>query len=155
MEDIDAETDGDDALEEDTENASSIGDDGDDSNNEEEDVALRKKIEEALLVNGIEAATGETDDEEELMDDDQMMAIDQELAAAFRSRANEKKTGKGQYLYPLYKTDVNVPLRYRCAARSDAFQKSCAGPSRHLREESTYESSSPSSDFSSHGPNNR
>ncbi|KAG6919948.1 hypothetical protein DXG01_013297 [Tephrocybe rancida] len=72
------------------------GEEGDeDSNDEEEDVELRRKIEEALRVNGIEAATGESDEEEELMDDDQMMAIDEQLAAVFRSRANEKKTGKG------------------------------------------------------------
>ncbi|KAG6841689.1 hypothetical protein C0991_008327 [Blastosporella zonata] len=69
--------------------------DDEDSNDEEEDVELRRKIEEALRVNGIEAATGETDEEEDLMDDDQMMAIDEQLAAVFRSRANEKKTGKG------------------------------------------------------------
>ncbi|KAG6831186.1 hypothetical protein H0H92_012326 [Tricholoma furcatifolium] len=73
---------------------SEAGEDDEDSNDEEEDVELRRKIEEALRVNGIEAATGESD-EEELMDDDQMMAIDEQLAAVFRSRTNEKKAGKG------------------------------------------------------------
>ncbi|KAG6845192.1 hypothetical protein H0H87_012749 [Tephrocybe sp. NHM501043] len=69
--------------------------DDEDSNDEEEDVELRRKIEEALRVNGIAAATGETDEEEDLMDDDQMMAIDEQLAAVFRSRASERKTSKG------------------------------------------------------------
>ncbi|KAG6821076.1 hypothetical protein H0H93_007235 [Arthromyces matolae] len=70
-----------------------IGEASDDSNDEEEDVELRKKIEEALRVNGVEAATGDSD-EEELMDDEQMMAIDEQLAAVFRMRTNEKKPGK-------------------------------------------------------------
>lgn len=82
---------GDDESDDESDDAAS----GVDSDDEEEDVELRRKIEEALRVNGIEAATGETDEEEELMDDDQMMAIDEQLAAVFRSRANEKKTGKG------------------------------------------------------------
>ena len=71
-------------------------DSGEDSNDEEEDVELRRKIEEALRVNGVEAATGDSDEEEELMDDDQMMAIDEQLAAVFKTRTNEKKSGKGE-----------------------------------------------------------
>ncbi|GJE98126.1 DNA polymerase phi-domain-containing protein [Phanerochaete sordida] len=61
------------------------------------DPELRRKIEEALSVNGIQGATGESDDEseEELMDDDQMMAIDEQLAAVFRARADERKLTKG------------------------------------------------------------
>lgn len=75
-------------------------DDGEDINDEAPDMELRKKIEEALRVSGVEAATGETDDsdedeEEDLMDDEQMLAIDEQLAEVFRSRANEKKGGKG------------------------------------------------------------
>ncbi|KAF9533445.1 DNA polymerase phi-domain-containing protein [Crepidotus variabilis] len=62
---------------------------------EEADLELRNKIEEALRINGVEPATGETDSEEEvLMDDDQMMAIDEQLAQVFRSRANEKRSGQ-------------------------------------------------------------
>jgi DNA polymerase phi len=73
------------------------GDSDDDINDEEADLELRKKIEEALRVNGIEPATGDTDsEEEELMDDDQMMAIDEQLAQVFRSRANEKKSGRSE-----------------------------------------------------------
>ncbi|KAF8162945.1 DNA polymerase phi-domain-containing protein [Crassisporium funariophilum] len=77
-------------------NASQDEDSGDDSNDEEADLELRNKIEEALRVNGIEPASGETDSEEdeELMNDDQMMAIDEQLAQVFRSRTNEKKSGK-------------------------------------------------------------
>jgi DNA polymerase phi len=72
---------------------------GEDSNDEEVDIELRNKIEEALRVNGIEAATGDSDEEEEeLMDDEQMMAIDEQLAEVFRSRVNEKKSGKGKSL---------------------------------------------------------
>lgn len=71
------------------------------SGDENADLELRKKIEEALRVNGIEPATDGTDEDsdEELMDDDQMMAIDEQLADVFRSRANEKKSGKGQTLF--------------------------------------------------------
>ncbi|KAI0637371.1 DNA polymerase phi-domain-containing protein [Trametes polyzona] len=74
--------------------SSSEGDDDDDEGEEDEeaDLELRRKIEEALRVNGISAATGDSDDEseEDLMDDDQMLAIDEQLAAAFRARASEK-----------------------------------------------------------------
>lgn len=64
---------------------------------EDADPELRRKIEEALRVNGIQAATGESDEEseEELMDDDQMMAIDEQLAAVFKARADERRLGKG------------------------------------------------------------
>ncbi|KAH9929645.1 DNA polymerase phi-domain-containing protein [Amylocystis lapponica] len=68
-------------------------DDDDEDDEEAEDPELRRKIEEALHVNGIDAATGDSDNEseEELMDDEQMMAIDEQLAAVFRARADEKK----------------------------------------------------------------
>ncbi|KAI0654742.1 DNA polymerase phi-domain-containing protein [Cubamyces menziesii] len=82
---------------EDDESSSSSSDDDQDEDEDEEvdeeaDLELRRKIEEALRVNGISAATGESDDEseEELMDDDQMLAIDEQLAAAFKARASEK-----------------------------------------------------------------
>ena len=68
------------------------------------DPELRRKIEEALRVNGIQPATGDSDSEseEELMDDEQMMAIDEQLAAVFRARADERKLGRGahRFLYP-------------------------------------------------------
>ncbi|OCH90301.1 hypothetical protein OBBRIDRAFT_887807 [Obba rivulosa] len=80
---------------EDNEESSSESDEEEEEADEEEDLELRRKIEEALRVNGVEAATGDSDEEsEELMDDDQMIALDEQLAAAFRSRANEKKLGK-------------------------------------------------------------
>ncbi|KAI0648248.1 DNA polymerase phi-domain-containing protein [Trametes meyenii] len=71
-------------------------DDEGDEGDEEADLELRRKIEEALRVNGISAATGDSDEEseEELMDDDQMLAIDEQLAAAFRARAGEKGNQK-------------------------------------------------------------
>lgn len=91
-EEVDEESDSDEDSEHDDENSS-------EDDNEEEDPELRRKIEEALRVNGIEPATGETDsEEEELMDDDQMMAIDEQLAQVFRTRANERKSGKSMCL---------------------------------------------------------
>ncbi|KAF9815443.1 hypothetical protein IEO21_04614 [Rhodonia placenta] len=71
-------------------------DEDDEEVDEEEDAELRRKIEEALRVNGVEATDGNSEDEsdEDLMDDDQMLAIDEQLAAVFRARANERKTGK-------------------------------------------------------------
>lgn len=73
-------------------------DEDEDEEDEEVDLELRRKIEEALRVNGISAATGESDDEseEDLMDDDQMLAIDEQLSAAFKARAAEKRHGKGK-----------------------------------------------------------
>ena len=44
----------------------------------------------------------EDDDEDALsessMDDEQMMAIDEKLAAVFKTRAEERKKGKGSYI---------------------------------------------------------
>ncbi|KAJ3512520.1 hypothetical protein NLJ89_g3472 [Agrocybe chaxingu] len=97
MEDLDEDgddDDDDDSSDSDEESEAGDGDDsGNDSNEDEADLELRSRIEEALRVNGIEPSTGETDSEEELMDDDQMMAVDEQLAQVFRSRASEK-TGK-------------------------------------------------------------
>ena len=85
-----------DAKEEDSGSESEGGED-EDGEDEEADLELRGRIEEALRVNGIEPADGSGDDDsgEELMDDDQMMAIDEQLTEIFRSRASEKKGGKG------------------------------------------------------------
>ncbi|KAF5386843.1 hypothetical protein D9615_001886 [Tricholomella constricta] len=96
MDDAEEDDEEDDAdSEEENEESDAGSEEDEDSNDEEEDVELRNKIEEALRVNGIEAATGDSDEEEEYMDDDQMMAIDEQLVAVFKNRANEKKTGKG------------------------------------------------------------
>jgi len=79
--------------------SNSDSEDEGDEDEEEPDLELRSKIEEALRASGIEPADtseGEDDsEEEEIMDDDQMMAIDDQLAEIFRSRAGEKKGGKG------------------------------------------------------------
>jgi len=92
MEDEDA---GDSDLDPDSESA----DEDEDEEDGEPDLELRSKIEEALRMSGIEPADdseGEDDsEEEEVMDDDQMMAIDDKLAEIFRSRASERKGGKG------------------------------------------------------------
>lgn len=70
-------------------------DDDDEDLDEAADPELRRKIEEALRVNGVQAASDDESDED-LMDDDQMMAIDEQLAAVFRARADERKLGKGK-----------------------------------------------------------
>ncbi|KXN82577.1 DNA polymerase V [Leucoagaricus sp. SymC.cos] len=69
--------------------------DDDEDVDDVEALELRNKIEQALRVNGIELATENSDsEEEELMDDEQMMVIDEQLVEVFRSRTNEKKSGK-------------------------------------------------------------
>ena len=86
-EDSDSESDDDEGEDEDEEGES-----------EEPDLELRSKIEEALRASGIEPADdseGGDSEEDEVMDDDQMMAIDDQLAEIFRSRAGEKKGGNG------------------------------------------------------------
>ena len=52
-------------------------------------------------MNGISAATGDSDDEseEDRMDDKQMLAVDEQLAAAFKGRAAEKGHGKGKSFF--------------------------------------------------------
>lgn len=97
----------------------SAGDDEEEEDDEmgaEEAQELRNKIEAALRVNGIEPATGETDDEEDLMDDDQMMAIDEQLAAVFKSRAAEKSTGKGEIFINgrSFSNETNIKSRCQC-----------------------------------------
>lgn len=120
---------GDEGEDEDVEDESeaSGAESGDDSNDEEVDIELRNKIEEALRVNGIEAATGDSDEEEEeLMDDEQMMAIDEQLAEVFRSRVNEKKSGKGKHI-PIFWEAIYLSLsRRRCTTRGHPFQESRA-----------------------------
>lgn len=90
------------SVDDDEASFSEVGDEDDDESGDDEDFQeLRRKIEEALKVNGIEAATGDSDEgsDEDLMDDDQMMAIDEQLVKVFQSRANEKRSSKGWFLY--------------------------------------------------------
>jgi len=96
MEDEDNETEGELLNQSDSEESDAISDD-DDDREEDDDVELRNKIVEALHANGIDAASNDSEDEEELMDDEQMMAIDEQLVQVFRSRANEKKSGKSKF----------------------------------------------------------
>ena len=93
-------------LEEGPEGEESVSDsesEDDDEEDEAPDLELRSRIEEALRASGIEPAddseggSGDSE-EEEIMDDDQMMAIDEQLTEIFRSRAVEKKDGKGTKL---------------------------------------------------------
>ncbi|EJF62593.1 hypothetical protein DICSQDRAFT_135562 [Dichomitus squalens LYAD-421 SS1] len=95
---MDDEEDDDDDEEAGSSSSSSPEEEEEDEENvdEEADMELRRKIEEALRVNGISAASedSESESEEELMDDDQMLAIDEQIAAAFKARAAEKRQGK-------------------------------------------------------------
>lgn len=96
-----ASEDGANDLDEDEESSEeSVAEDDDEDLDDAENTELRRKIEEALRVNGIQAATGESDSdsEEDLMDDEQMMAIDEQLAAVFKARSDERKLGKGKLL---------------------------------------------------------
>lgn len=99
--DIDeAEKSGEDNEDSEIEESEASGDSGNESGDETDpeepvDAELRKKIEQALRVNGADDESDESDDEV-TFDDDQMMAIDEHLVAAFRSRINEKKPGKGK-----------------------------------------------------------
>ncbi|TCD65622.1 hypothetical protein EIP91_002427 [Steccherinum ochraceum] len=91
-EDSASDGDGDDAEED-----SVVEDDDEESDVDlEHDSELRAAIEEALKANGIHRASEDDSDEEseeELMDDDQMLAIDEQLAAVFKARADEKGRG--------------------------------------------------------------
>lgn len=97
-EDDDEEMGDDEVASENESDSESEGGDDVEEEDEEPDLELRSKIEEALRASGIEPAdnSGDDDSEEELMDDDQMLAIDEQLANIFRSRASEKKGGKGK-----------------------------------------------------------
>jgi len=102
-EDEDEEMDDEGAQDSDSDSESEEDEDEDEEDGEP-DLELRSKIEEALRASGIEPADdseGEDDSEEEdVMDDDQMMAIDDKLAEIFRSRASERKGGKGMESLP-------------------------------------------------------
>ena len=101
MDVADAE-DGDEAGPAEPSDSESVLEDDEEDLDELADPELRKKIEDALRVNGIQPATGDSDSEseEELMDDEQMMAIDEQLAAVFKARADERRLGKGQCISP-------------------------------------------------------
>lgn len=82
-------------MDSDEEIRASSGDEGDGDAEE-----LRRKIESALKVDAKDAAMDESEEgSDELMDDEQMMAIDEQLAEVFRSRASEKGT-KGWFYFP-------------------------------------------------------
>jgi len=100
-EDEDDEMEVEESSEDDDSDSGAEDDEDEDEEDEEPDLELRSKIEEALRASGIEPADDseeEGDSEEEVMDDDQMIAIDDQLAEIFRSKASEKKGGKGKIL---------------------------------------------------------
>ncbi|KAF9053534.1 hypothetical protein BDZ89DRAFT_1056125 [Hymenopellis radicata] len=98
MEEEVAESDREDGEEE-AESESDDTDEAEEDEDEEEDEdaevdeELRNKILEALKMNGVEPA-GDSDDDDVEMDDDQMLALDDQLAEAFKSRMQERKSGK-------------------------------------------------------------
>lgn len=62
------------------------------------DPELRAKVEAALMGAGINApenGDAQESDEEVLLDDDQMMALDDQLAAAFKEHVSHKTAAKG------------------------------------------------------------
>lgn len=110
-EDEDEEVEGEESAEEEISDPESESDEDEDEEDEEPDLELRSKIEGALRASGVEPtdnSEGEDDsEEEEAMDDDQMMVIDDQLAEIFRSRASEKKGGRGgnhRYYCHLFKS---------------------------------------------------
>lgn len=128
------------ASEDEAEESSDSGDDNDDEDEDiEEDSQLRAAIEEALKVNGIRAAVeddSEEESEEDLMDDDQMMAVDAQLAAVFKARAEEKGRGMLWLSDPLITRSQEMCCRQsQCSARSDALQESCLGPCGRVSQE--------------------
>lgn len=134
-----AEDSGEEEEEEDSSEDAEEDDDNEDEE-EEEDLELRRKIEEALRINGVEAATGDSDDEsdEDLMDDDQMLAIDEQLAAVFRARATERKTGKGRHRrLMILGRFTHSNSRCRCAARGNTLQEPCTRSHRDIPQEAT------------------
>jgi DNA polymerase phi len=129
MEDEGAEGDSD----SESEDGDGDGDGDGDEEDEEPDLELRSKIEEALRASGIEPADdseGEDDsEEEEVMDDDQMMAIDDQLAEIFRSRASEKRGGKGaEFRRCCYSPFALIHdfFRRQCPTRGYSLQEPCS-----------------------------
>ena len=79
--------------------ASAAGDDGDSDGgiDLDADPELRDKVAAALGMAGIAAnEEAESDEGEILLDDDQMMALDDQLAAAFKAHSSDRKSAKGQ-----------------------------------------------------------
>jgi DNA polymerase phi len=123
----------DESAEGDSDSESEDGDGDGDEEDEEPDLELRSKIEEALRASGIEPADdseGEDDsEEEEVMDDDQMMAIDDQLAEIFRSRASEKRGGKGaEFRRCCYSPFALIHdfFRRQCPTRGYSLQEPCS-----------------------------
>lgn len=94
MEDDDLEAEEELSNQPDTEESDVKSDGDDDDDDDDVDVELRNRIVEALQASGIDATSDDSDHEEEFMDDEQMMVVDEQLAQVFRSRANEKKSGR-------------------------------------------------------------
>lgn len=79
--------------------ASAAGDDGESDGgiDLDADPELRDKVAAALGMAGIAAnEEAESDEGEILLDDDQMMALDDQLAAAFKAHSSDRKSAKGQ-----------------------------------------------------------
>lgn len=97
MEDDDLEAEEELSNQPDTEENDVKSDGDDDDDDDDVDVELRNRIVEALQASGIDATSDDSDHEEEFMDDEQMMVVDEQLAQVFRSRANEKKSGRSKF----------------------------------------------------------
>ena len=133
--------DGESAEEEESSHSEGETEDNENEEDGEADPELRKKIEEALRASGVEPADDSKDDdtEEELMDDDQMMMVDEQLAGIFRSRASEKRGGKGMEL-PMEPGSFTLTYafsRRKCSTRSYPFQEPRSRLGGYLCQETT------------------
>src|ERR1700761_5351699 len=70
-----------------------------DSEGSEDDPELRRRLAEALKTRDLQADSDEGLEEEEEMDDEQLMAIDHQLTAIFKERAEGKTRGKQLFSY--------------------------------------------------------
>ncbi|EJD05959.1 uncharacterized protein FOMMEDRAFT_104342 [Fomitiporia mediterranea MF3/22] len=86
----DSEESGDGESDEDSDSGASEEEE-EESGNDEDTEALRKALQVAMSGHD---ADGDSSSDEASMDDEQMMAIDEKLAAVFRTRAEERKKGK-------------------------------------------------------------
>ena len=115
--------------------ASAAGDDGESDGgiDLDADPELRDKVAAALGMAGIAAdEEAESDEGEILLDDDQMMALDDQLAAAFKAHSSDRKSAKGQLVRksPCFRAD----LWYRCQISGSPFAAAGSGLGRDIPE---------------------
>lgn len=115
--------------------SSAAGDDGESDGgiDLDADPELRDKVAAALGMAGIAAnEEAESDEGEILLDDDQMMALDDQLAAAFKAHSSDRKSAKGQFVRnSLY---VRADSCYRCQISGSPFTAAVTRLGRDIPE---------------------